>query len=384
MNILMAAGVPRRREAGAAGILHHLAREAAVSGHHVSCLFAEDLLESRRFSGRFADVVFAWRLARYIRANRGKFTVVNIHGPWGFVYGSLRSVSRRGDLPPFVMTLQCAEERYAHAMRREAGKGRTAHFRWKNRLWHRAYHLACYRRSIVTADHCIVANREDAAFLQLRYDRDAARVWYIPNGVDARFFVRRCHDARPTRLLFVGTWLDRKGVYYLVEAFAQVAHSFPDVRLTVAGCLVDANVVRRGFPESLRSRVDIEPFISSSDMPAVYARHDVFVLPSLVEGMPLSLLEAMASAMPVVTTATCGMADVVEHEVNGLLVKPADGTRLAASLARLIDCAELRGELGRAAQETMKRYTWDRIARQVEHVYRRAVDEPDDEPPVGT
>jgi len=88
--------------------------------------------------------------------------------------------------------------------------------------------------------------------------------------------------------------------------------------------------------------------------------------------MPLVLLEAMATGMPVVTTETCGMMDVVEDGVNGLLVPAADAPALTEAIGRLVGCADLRRRLGQAAQETMRRYTWDKIARKVEKVFALA------------
>ena len=105
----------------------------------------------------------------------------------------------------------------------------------------------------------------------------------------------------------------------------------------------------------------------------VYASHDIFVFPSLVEGMPLVLLEAMATCMPVVTTSACGMADVVENEYNGLLVPAADSAALSAAVQRLCEDAELRKQLGVAGQETARRYTWQGIAGQMEHIFKQAV-----------
>jgi glycosyltransferase involved in cell wall biosynthesis len=89
--------------------------------------------------------------------------------------------------------------------------------------------------------------------------------------------------------------------------------------------------------------------------------------------MPIVLLEAMAAGMPVVTTETCGMKDIVENEYNGLLVKPADTPAFVAATERVIHCAELRARLGRAAQETMKRHTWERVAAQLEGVFQLAI-----------
>ena len=104
-------------------------------------------------------------------------------------------------------------------------------------------------------------------------------------------------------------------------------------------------------------------------MQELYAEHDVFLFPSLVEGLPLVLLEAMAAGMPVITTETCGMADVVEHGFNGWLIPPADSAAMEEGILRLASSVELRQKLGEAARETMKRYTWERAARQLEALY---------------
>jgi len=92
-----------------------------------------------------------------------------------------------------------------------------------------------------------------------------------------------------------------------------------------------------------------------------------------MEGLPSVLLEAMAAGMPVVTTETCGMPDVVENEFNGLLIPPADADAIEGALLRLAGSAELREKLGKAAQETMRRYTWERAALQLEALYRHVL-----------
>jgi len=107
-------------------------------------------------------------------------------------------------------------------------------------------------------------------------------------------------------------------------------------------------------------------------MPEVYASHDIFVFPSLMEGMPLVLLEAMAAGMPVVTTEICGMADVVEDDFNGLLVPPADSERLVEATERLCESVELRKRIGQQAQQTMRCYTWTHVVRKLEMVLSSA------------
>jgi glycosyltransferase involved in cell wall biosynthesis len=84
--------------------------------------------------------------------------------------------------------------------------------------------------------------------------------------------------------------------------------------------------------------------------------------------MPLTLLEAMAAGMPVVTTNTCGMSDVVEDEFNGLLVPTANAGSLAEAIERLCRSAELRKQLGQEGQRTARRYTWEQITKRLEKV----------------
>lgn len=108
-------------------------------------------------------------------------------------------------------------------------------------------------------------------------------------------------------------------------------------------------------------------------MQELYAEHDILLFPSLMEGLPSVVLEAMATGMPVITTETCGMPDVVEHDFNGLLIPPANAAAIEESILRLAHSVELCQKLGEAARRTMKRYTWERAARQLEALYRHVL-----------
>jgi glycosyltransferase involved in cell wall biosynthesis len=376
MNILIASWTPRRREGGVAGVIWNLKGALEFRGHHVDCVFLEDVLPSPVWPARFESTIFAWRLARRIWSDRARYDVVNLHAPTGFFYGLMRRTFWRHG-PPYVMTMHGLEERRVLAMRREARKGRAWHFSWKNRMWHRIHHRPQFALAIRTADRAIVLNREAWSHLQLGYGRDAANVFYIPNGVDERFFLSREYPGSVApRLLFAGSWLDHKGIFYLRDALALLAQRLPGLSLTIAGCSADEQTVRDFFPAELQPSITVVPFVESFGMPALYAAHDIFVFPSLMEGLPLVLLEAMATGMPVVTTETCGMADVVEDNVNGLAVPPANAEAVANAVMRLAQSAELRRQLGLAAQNDMRRYTWDRISERVERVFLSAVHEP--------
>jgi glycosyltransferase involved in cell wall biosynthesis len=373
MKIAIATLSPGRPEGGVANVVHNTAQALRSRGHEVTCIFSEDVFPASGVNARFQATSYAFRLARMLSKRKGEFDVVNIHAPVGFVYGFARKFGFFSGLPPYVMTLHGIEERRNHTMGREAKKGRAWYFRWKNRVWQRIYHMPLYRAAIQTADQAVVINRETWTMLQLKYDREIGKVWYVPNGVESPYFMPRNYgEGAATRLLFVGAWLDHKGVYYLRDGFEELVKRVPGVRLTIAGCSASAETVREFFPASVREQVDVLPFVARKEMPSLYAAHDVFAFPTLFEGMPIVLLEAMATGMPVVTTETCGMKDVVEDEYNGLLVKPADAAAFAAAAERMIRSPELRARLGCAAQETMTRHTWDRVAEQFEKILELA------------
>jgi glycosyltransferase involved in cell wall biosynthesis len=374
MKILIAIGVRRMKEAGGAGVVFNHAEQLQKLGHQVDTWFFDDLLPYPHWPARFQELEFAFAVSRRIRQNPTQYDVVNLHAPWGSVYGLSRKLWSSTGFPPYVFTMQGSEERYTYAMSREQKKGRASHFAWKNRVWHRLYHQTMYDFAIRTADFGNVANREGQTLAESKCDYPLGRIWYVPNGTNPEFFQPRSFvDSDALRLLYVGTWLDRKGVYYLAESFGQLAPSLPKLSLTVAGCSVSEEEIRSHFPMAVRPLVQVLPFLNRAAMPSVYATHDIFVLPSLVEGMPLTLLEAMASAMPVVTTDTCGMADVVVDGVNGILVLPANSEQLAAAVKRLYESAELRKTLGSAAQDTARRYSWAAATRKLESVLRAAV-----------
>lgn len=374
LRILMAANVPRRREGGVATIIYNLGSELEKRGHSLTYVFTEDLYDEKKVPHRFSSLVFAHCLQRYIACRPGQFSVVNLHAPSGIFYGFRRRWLGARSLPPYVMTLHGLEERRAHVQSREQKKGRAWNFRLRNRLWHRFFTLPIYGWAIRTADGAHAVSRDIWNILQLNYDLGHERTAYIVSGVDARFFLPRRYDATgPLKLLYAGTWLDQRGIFYLRDALEVLAAKIPGITMTFAGCNYPEEAIRAFFGPRLASNIVITPVIPSERMQELFAGHDVFLFPSLMEGLPSVLLEAMASGMPVITTETCGMQDVVEDDFNGLLVPSADAPAIVDAVLRLAGSPELRKYLGQAAQQTVSRYTWERAALKFEKLLRRVI-----------
>ena len=107
-------------------------------------------------------------------------------------------------------------------------------------------------------------------------------------------------------------------------------------------------------------------------MAQAFADADVFLLPSLFEGTPLTLVQAMMSGLPIVTTDTCGMKDVIADGVNGRLVPIRSPCAIVSAVTQLVGDHNLRARLGRAAQrDAAAHYTWERVATPVLQVYKQ-------------
>jgi len=140
-----------------------------------------------------------------------------------------------------------------------------------------------------------------------------------------------------------------KGSYDLGSAFlARPAELRARARLVLAGN-GDVEELRKAAGQD--SRITVLPWIDATERDRLLAESDVFVLPSYAEGVPMSLLEAMASGMPCITTPVGGIPDLITQGVEGLLVPPGNVEQLSLALTRMITDDGLRTAAGQRAYE---------------------------------
>ncbi|MDQ4124639.1 MAG: glycosyltransferase family 4 protein, partial [Actinomycetota bacterium] len=180
-----------------------------------------------------------------------------------------------------------------------------------------------------------------------------ARVVLVDNGIDTHAFAPGATTERedPPRVLYAGLISPRKGVPELVRASRLLVDRGVDHELVLAGGTPD-----EGPEDEREARAEDSPaarWIGAQPheaMPDLHRSADVFCLPSCWEAMPLSVLEAMASGVPVVATAVGDVPRVVRPGVTGLLVPPRDPEALARALEELLTDSAKRREWGRAAR----------------------------------
>jgi glycosyltransferase involved in cell wall biosynthesis len=181
------------------------------------------------------------------------------------------------------------------------------------------------------------------------------RMHIVHCGVDPALFERVEHQQVGKRLLYTGRLAAVKGLPILLESLAVVKRVNPDVVLTVVGDGVDRSQLEQLTAQlGLTENVKFVGYQSQASVRQLMQETDVFVLPSFAEGLPVSLMEALAAGVPVVTTQIAGVSELVEHGVNGYLVPPGNTELLAERINQLLADPQLRTQFGIAGRNKIE------------------------------
>lgn len=221
-------------------------------------------------------------------------------------------------------------------------------------------------KRVWSAASAIVVNSEGLHQLAQRTVPDRT-VEVVPNGIDLDLFcpVRRAGTpGGKVRLLFVGRLANQKGLPYLLQALAGLEKAIIDrieVELVGSGP-EEARLRSMSAGLDLSSVVRFAGWVPRVEIVEHYQRADVFVLPSLDEGMPNVVLEAMACGMPILATDIRGNRELVQDNMNGLLVPTEDVESLVRALRELVTNDGLRARMGEKSRALVGRYSWSSTA----------------------
>ena len=159
-----------------------------------------------------------------------------------------------------------------------------------------------------------------------------------------------------------------------IRAFKQVLTEFPEASLTVAGTGPEQSNLQTLVKElAIEDRVCFTGRVDTQQMPALYQATQVMLNPSRVDNMPNSILEALASGVPVVSTNVGGIPFLVEHEKTALLVPAENHQAMAAEIIRVLRDRQLSNKLSRAGLEFVQQFSWPVVRDQWLAVYQRAI-----------
>ena len=171
-------------------------------------------------------------------------------------------------------------------------------------------------------------------------------------GIDPeKYQAEATTDLSAPHLVFVGRLAGVKGVPVLLDALSQIKADMPDLRVTLIGDGPErADLEIRAQDLGLGAVVTFAGYKSQDEVAETLASADALVLPSFAEGVPVTLMEAMASGLPVLATRVGGISELVEDGISGYLVPPGNVEALAARLRDLLGDPELRTRMGAAGR----------------------------------
>jgi glycosyltransferase involved in cell wall biosynthesis len=226
----------------------------------------------------------------------------------------------------------------------------------RNRLLNRFFYHYCDLRPVSISP-------EIRKTVQLEYKLLENQVAMIYNGINLSKIRPKDNyqiKGQAVRIIHVGSFKEQKNHAGMIRSFRIVCDRYPNAKLQLIGG-GDLQAKIKALVESLKLEKNVEFLGLQSDVFGFLNQADIFILPSLWEGMPISLIEAMATGLPVVATGVGGVPDMIEHEVSGLIVD-INEELIAASLINLIENEHLRKNYGLLARQEADRFSDAKMA----------------------
>lgn len=375
LRILRVADVVDNRHGGMSRTMYCTGDCLRQAGHQVDYLFHEAF--RWRIPRQLQRYLRAWEASRIIQNRIGDgetWDVVEMHEPLAAAYGMARR--RNPALPPLVAFSYGIDSRGYEAMR-DYREQKGIPFSLKSRttatalVWQAA-------AGVRLASHVICSNQQDVDYLRKIRRIPARRLTSHHSGVEAPFIEAGAQISyRPRKaILFMGNWIERKGILDIIPAVTAVLDRDPEATFTVAGCNCTGDAIVPEFPERLRQRIEVIPHVPDVDsLIRIYSQHAIMLLPSYFEGHPLVMVEAAAMGLAIVTTPICGMLDFIIDGMSGVFAPVGDISSLTAAIDRLIREPETSERLGREAHKVAQSHTWESAAEKIEAAYRGAMED---------
>jgi 1,4-alpha-glucan branching enzyme len=206
------------------------------------------------------------------------------------------------------------------------------------------------------------------------YGISAKKIRLVPNAIDTNLFVPNSIKD-DSLIVWVGRYVNEKGIEYLIRAAKIIQEKHKDIRFLLIGygplkAKMQKLAVDIGIPKGL---VIFADRMSRQEIANVLGKAAIFVFPSLKEGMPLALLEAMAAGSAVVASNIPGVSDVIEDQYNGLLVKPKTPEDIALAIQNLLNDNSLRRRISVNARLSIeKNFSKEKMLNNLDAVYQEA------------
>ncbi len=199
----------------------------------------------------------------------------------------------------------------------------------------------------------------------------------IPNGVDLEYFkINRIFSKSPKKVIFIGRLLKNKGPQILLKSAKSVIDKIPDIQFLIVGeGPLRKHLEKYCKKNNLNSNVKL--FGSLDDIRQIMKDGDIYVRPSYLDGMPLGVLEAMASQLPVIATEISGTKELIQHGKTGHFVSAGNVIELTDAILELLENPSYMEKIANNGLEFVKsKYDWNNLVKDYETYYKMVISLP--------
>jgi glycosyltransferase involved in cell wall biosynthesis len=229
------------------------------------------------------------------------------------------------------------------------------------------------RRLILSSAIASIANAEGLANLSRK--ADPQKIDVIPNGVDADYYqpMTTNESSGTFNFVFVGRFHDQKNIFYLLNSFKNTIekHKKCHLHLIGDGSLNDELKAHANKLE-LSHNLSWHGWLNKEQLKAIYQKSDCMINPSHYEGLPNTVLEGMACALPVIVSNVPGNNDLITQDYNGLLFEINDQMGLTNCMNKMIEACDAKTFGGKGRERVLEKYTWDMVAEMYEGFLNKA------------
>lgn len=203
-------------------------------------------------------------------------------------------------------------------------------------------------------------------------------IYVIPNGIELEEYNDEVmfpdRKANTKNILFVGRLRPVKGVQYLITAMKKIHEKMPDSRLILVGDGEERErLAALAIQLGIQEYVQFVGIVPQEEVKTFMQNADVFVLPSLSEGFPNVILEAMACGLPVIASRVGGIPDIITNDTNGYLVDAKDTDDMANKILLLLSDDNLRKKFSDNNRDLVKKYDWENLTIELEKIYKCSI-----------
>jgi glycosyltransferase involved in cell wall biosynthesis len=340
-------------------------------GHSVEFLSPNDFeIMPRTFKGRkFRQAAGAWLELK--KRSLRDCDLIEFYGDEFWLATRQLSLRRKR---PFLVAhtdgLELLARERATAAEGASGLQRPFFRRALSRLTHDRFSPIAFR----SADAFVTGCELDREYVVAHGIQPKSRTAVIPPGVDPEFSAADEVGVRNPRVVYFGSWTERKGLEELRIVITAVLREHTSATFEIIGASGSAAVILQSFPPELHPRITIHPRLSNSELAQVLARCAILFFPSQYEGFGMAVAEAMASGCAAVTTPT-GFGGELRDGVEALICPFGDVIAMRNAIERLLDDDDFRVAIATAGQQRARTLRWETSIAKLEETYLGWIDE---------